>query len=391
MAKQAELLIDVSRLVWRVSTGRLPTGIDRVCLAYIAHYRHRAQAVVQWKSLRRILSPEASSKLFDLLLSDTFDFRAKAALLALRSSLQLLRSQPGRERLYLNIGHTGLDRPGLSAWIARARVRPVFMVHDLIPITHPSYCRDGETARHKKRIGLMLDTAVGIVGNSQATLDVLAEYAESRGLPVPSLLAAWLGTTPLPAPRFPSPEPQKPLYVTLGTIEGRKNHVLLLKVWQALIAKLGAATPQLVIIGQRGWENDEAVAILDTDASLRDHVVELPRCKDSELAHYLHIARALLFPSFAEGYGMPLVEALTQGTPVIASNLEVFRELAGDIPDYLDPTNAAAWQTVIEAYSPDDSPARSAQLKRMGGYSAPTWTEHFAKVDSWLETLPTIR
>src|SRR5690606_36742688 len=129
--------------------------IDRVCLAYIAHYRQRAQAVVQWKSLRRILPPAASSKLVDLLLSDSLDFRAKAALLALRSSWQLLRAVPGRERLYLNIGHTGLDRPGLSAWITRTRVRPVFMVHDLIPITHPGYCRAGETSKHEKRIKLM--------------------------------------------------------------------------------------------------------------------------------------------------------------------------------------------------------------------------------------------
>ena len=386
MAGQADLLIDVSRLIWRVSSGRLPTGIDRVCLAYVAHYRDRALAVVQWKGMRGILPRRASARLFDLLLSDAPGFRGRVIRLALRELPHLLRSQPGAGRLYLNIGHTALDRPGLAEWIARADVRPVYMVHDLIPITHPAYCRAGEAARHERRIAMMLQTAKGIIGNSQETLDVLGDHAAAHGLPLPPALAAWLGATPLPA-GTPEPPLPDPYFVVLGTIEGRKNHVLLLHVWQQLVAQHGPAAPLLAIIGQRGWECAEALALLDGDTTLQGHVIELPRCSDTALGQYLRGARALLFPSFAEGYGMPLVEALGEGTPVIASDLAVFRELAGDIPDYLDPDDLPAWRTAIEAYAQPDSPARAAQIARLAAFRIHGWPEHFAKVDDWLAQL----
>ena len=84
---------------------------------------------------------------------------------------------------------------------------------------------------------------------------------------------------------------------------------------------------------------------------------------------------------------MPLVEALGHGTPVIASDLAVFRELAGAIPDYRDPLDGLGWRAAIEDYARPDSPARSAQLSRMVGYRAPTWPEHFVRVDAWLNTL----
>jgi glycosyltransferase involved in cell wall biosynthesis len=381
-----DLLIDVSRLIWRVSSGRLPTGIDRVCLAYVAQYHRRAQAVVQWGRLRRILSPGASDALFDLLLTDRPHFRRDVIRLVPRSLPRLLVPRSGGNRLYLNIGHSGLDQPGLSDWIRRAQVRPVFMLHDLIPVTHPDYCRPGSREKHEKRLDLMLGTASGIIGNSQDTLDILKAYADAHDRPIPPTVASWLGATPLPPPTG-EPPLSGPYFVVLGTIEGRKNHLLLLRIWKELIARHGPAAPRLVIIGQRGWEADDVFAMLDGDEGLRGHVTELPRCTDTELGGWLRGARALLFPSFAEGYGMPLVEALGHGTPVIASDLKVFRELAGDIPDYLAPEDTAGWLSAVARYAAADSSDRSQQMTRMAAYHMPDWPGHFATVDGWLPSL----
>jgi glycosyltransferase involved in cell wall biosynthesis len=96
----------------------------------------------------------------------------------------------------------------------------------------------------------------------------------------------------------------------------------------------------------------------------------------------------LLFPSFAEGYGMPLVEALSRGVPVIASDLPVFREIAGDVPDYLDPLDGMGWMVRIESFADPASPERAAQLKRLAGFSAPIWPAHFETVERFLERLP---
>ena len=252
------------------------------------------------------------------------------------------RSVEERGELYLNIGHTGLDEVSLPTWIERNRLRAIYFVHDLIPLSHAKFCRRGEREKHKRRVDNILSSAAGVIGNSQATTDDLAAYAAKRRMPMPPSVAAPIAGGPLPIGVTPMVL-DRPYFITVGTIEGRKNHALLLRIWQRLAQRLGSKTPLLLIVGQRGWEAAEALAMLDGCAALRDHVHELGRCEDRELANYIAGARALLMPSFVEGFGLPVAEALQLGTPVIASGLAVYREFAGEIPSYLDPIDAAGW------------------------------------------------
>ena len=171
----------------------------------------------------------------------------------------------------------------------------------------------------------------------------------------------------------------------LSTIEPRKNHWLLLHVWRHIVADLGATAPRLVVIGQRGWECENVVDMLERCEPLRGVVLEHSGCSDAELVTYLHHAQALVFPSFAEGYGMPLVEALSLGVPVIASDLAVFAEIAGNVPESIDPLDGRRWREVIESYAAPESPLRSAQLERMKRFAVPDWSGHFARVDAFLE------
>lgn len=384
LSDDAPILLDVTRLIWRRWKGRLPTGIDRVALAYLRHFGPRAQAVVQHRRFRRILDRRTSQDLFALLAepSDHFKRKLVAGILTHVGGF----GGKGRDRPYLNVGHTGLNSEGFRAWTRTTGVRPIYLTHDIIPITHPQFAREGEDARHRERMLTVLQTAAGVIGNSQATIDELAEFAAAVRLPVPPAVAAWLGSDPLPAARVIE-APSLPTFVTVGTIEGRKNHLLLLNVWSNLVEKLGDKAPRLLVIGQRGWEADDVFDRLDNDERLRRFVVELGRCSDQQLAQHLAGARALLFPSFAEGYGLPLVEALASGVPVIASDLPVFRELCGAIPTYLDPRDEQAWETAIVDYAQADSPMRAAQCERMNGFRSPDWDTHFSLVEKWLEEL----
>ncbi|NUT00699.1 MAG: glycosyltransferase family 4 protein, partial [Sphingomonas sp.] len=289
-------------------------------------------------------------------------------------------------RLYLNVGHTGLDDPGLAAWIQSAGVRPVYFIHDLIPITHPEYCREGELERHHARMRTALRTGAAIIGNSQATLDELALFAEAEKLDVPPSTAAWLGITPMPPPAAVGSS-DRPTFVIVGTIEARKNHLFLLQVWTRIAQKMGSDAPHLLVLGQRGWECEQAVDLLDRAAALKPVVTEIGGCSDEELAAHLHNAQALLFPSLAEGYGLPLVEALSAGTPVIASDLPVFREISQDIPTFVDPLDGPDWERQIIDFSRHDSETRKAQCARMPSFRVPTWADHFAKADALLSTV----
>ena len=126
--------------------------------------------------------------------------------------------------------------------------------------------------------------------------------------------------------------------------------------------------------------------MLDEAKGLRGHVVELNRCSDDDLAGLIAGARALLMPSLAEGFGLPVAEALAFGTAVIASDLAVFREFAGDIPSYIDPLDGAAWERAILDFA-GDSAERRRQVSATAMFKAPDWTTHFDIVERWVRTL----
>lgn len=363
------------------------TGIDRACLAYVDYFHGRALAVVQRGGFTRVLNAGHSRALFALLLEQPADFRMRLLGLLVLSVGRGADRSSVRGALYFNAGHTGLDQSGHALWVQRHGLRAIYYVHDLIPITHPEFARTGEPKRHAARMRTVLLRAKGVIANSTDSIDALARFAQDQRLPMPPSRSAPLGLTNVGALAPTEPPITVPYFVTVGTIEGRKNHLLLLSVWRDLARRMGGATPKLVIIGQRGWAADDVFRALDEDAELRPHIVELGRCNDSELWRHIVHAQALLFPSFVEGQGLPLIEALSVGTPVIASDLAVFRETADDIPEYLPPTDAGAWAEMITAYARADAPQRAAQIARMAGFQAPTWERHFADVEAWLANL----
>ena len=376
-----EFLLDVSRLVWRAWRGGLPTGIDRVCLAYVEQFGSRSQAVVQRGGYHFLLSPAHSDRLFGFLRGGS---AAQLDLLRLAAVAwpATLRRAPRPGAVYLNVGHTGLNESSLPEWVARHRLRAVYLIHDLIPVTHPQFCRAGEGAKHVQRLDNMLDSASGIICNSQATLAELEQFAQARGRQLPATIAALIAGHQAP-PEYSPASPSRPYFLVVGTIEARKNHMLLLGVWRQLVSELGSAAPMLVIAGQRGWEAEPTLAILDDLGALEGHVVELSRCNDEDLAGWIAGARGLLMPSLVEGFGLPIIEALQLSVPVIASNLPVYRELAGEIPTYLEPQDEAGWLGVVKDYL-RDGPERRRQVAAMKGYQAPNWPNHFHQIERWL-------
>lgn len=379
-------LLDVSRLIWRQTTARLPTGVDRVCLAYLDAFADRSLALVQWKSRRIVIPATESRQLFGLLKGGhSAGLKARIVALVLRGlMLSAMRKLQISGMIMLNVGHTGLNAPGLVEWVARSGVRPVYLIHDLIPITHPQFCREGEDARHRVRMRQAIESAHGIIANSQATLDGACNFAAEMGLTMPASLVAHLGVEPLVAERADSVHP-KPYFVSIGTIEARKNHALLLRLWRCLRVTMGAATPDLVFIGQRGWLADDVFAELDRDQPEHGQVIELGRCDDKTLATWIAHSRAVLMPSHIEGYGLPILEALALGAPVIAHSLPVYREIAGDIPLLIDVADENAWLAVLLEYS-SGSPRRQQHIDAATELQMPTWGDHIAKVQRWLDS-----
>ncbi len=378
------MLIDITRLADRFLQNRLPTGVDRVSLQYLQHFMGSAYALVRFAGRWVELGRADSQRVFEILLDGDPAGRSMLRRCVARGYVLAWRRR--HCGVLFNTGHSGLDRADYAERVTRRGLKPVFFLHDLIPISHPEYCRAGEAERHHRRLETMLSVGKGLIVNSAATRDELLAYAAARSVAVPPCAVALLAPAMLPEPYRGRPL-EKPYFVVLGTIEPRKNHSLLLHLWRQLVAELGDAAPQLVVIGQRGWECEQVVDLLDRCAALQGQVTELPRCDDRELATWLAHAQALLFPSFIEGFGMPLVEALMLGVPVIASDLPVFREIAGTIPHYLDPLDGPGWRRAVLEFAKPESEARQMQLVNMANYAPPTWEQHFNVVEDLLRTL----
>jgi glycosyltransferase involved in cell wall biosynthesis len=395
-AHRVHVILDISRLL-TVAHRAAPTGIDRVELAYARHLLGRTPAHCTFAAEIPLLGYAAvpPALIADLVAAletgwelgasraRTIARRVRLALPFGRAALAETLARPG-PKAFLLVSHRALERPAKIQAMRRLGCHFVPLIHDLIPLHHPEFARPGHAEKHRRRIATATTLADGIVVNSAATGAELAPFLGPRAAEVPVAIAP-LGVAP-PEVETP-PVALRPYFVVLGTIEPRKNHLLLLNLWRQFAATLGPAAPRLVVVGRRGWENENVLDMLERCAALDGLVREAGMLPDREVASLLRGARALLFPSFAEGFGLPLAEALALGVPVLASDLPALREVGGSVPEYMDPMDGAAWRAVLLDYARADSLARRAQLGRLAHWKPPSWEHHFDQVDALFEAI----
>ncbi|NPD68330.1 glycosyltransferase family 4 protein [Lichenicola cladoniae] len=391
--------LDLSRLLSRAGAD-VPTGIDRVELAYAVYLLSHAPERVEFVALHPLgrfgsLPFDATARFVEALaarwdagvVDDTTAVRLGRRLL---HGLMLPRSDRNphrpasgdlRRRVYLLLSHHHLTRPAVVAQaIAKRGAAFVPMVHDLIPLEFPEYSREREPARHASRIDTVVRQADAVLVPSEAVRGSLLPYLERAGRPhVPVwVIPHGVHLRALPNARIgpdaaTGPVPH-PYFICLGTIEARKNHLLLLNLWRRLVEEHGEQAPHLVLIGKRGWENEQVLDMIERCPALKGVVKEHNALPDEEVVRLLKGARALLFPSFAEGYGLPLAEALSLGVPAICSDIPVFREVGGGRPYMLDPLDTMAWKRKVEAFTGNDTD-REAQRASLRDLPVPGWDD----------------
>lgn len=403
------ILYDASRLMSRADRSA-PTGVDRVCLAYAEWLLARPDVVtipvrgrknrlvaVQGDWFRRFVADLRArwNGAGDAQSDPTHEARLLAALAApTRPDRSVISPPPGptaekpadkgrvlkqffRSRhvttlpaadLYLNVGHTTLHDPSALRELETAGVERVILIHDLIPVTHPEFCRPGDGEKHHARVTNTLRHASRVIVNSAYTEQELRAFARREGLPQPPVHIAHLGLEPA----FGAGEAfaaSRPYFVHVGTIEARKNLALLLTLWRRLEERLGDRTPSLVLVGRYGWENEAVLDHLQRSPNLRGVVHQASNLSDALLARLMRGARAVLAPSSVEGFDLPAVEARAMGLALIASDIPPHRELTPEA-ELIDPLDGLGWLAAIEraTLNPPTSP---------GGRDAPSWQGHF--------------
>jgi glycosyltransferase involved in cell wall biosynthesis len=270
------------------------------------------------------------------------------------------------------VGHSDLTRRVMAAIRRVPGARATVLLHDTIPLDHPEYSRPDTPARFLRKMAAVSEAADRVIcttGEAQAR----AAHHLARLGRVPPILVAPLGIETAAPAAAALPEglpPDAPFLLCVGTIEPRKNHALLLDLWERMHATLPqAAIPRLVLAGGRGWSNADVFRRLDRLPFIGRTVLECPGLGDGAVAALMARASALLFPSLAEGFGLPPAEALAVGLPVIAAPLPALSETLGCAPTYVATDDPDGWMAAILAAV--HRPERRAPLP------LPTWDSHF--------------
>ncbi len=416
------IIYDLTRLLTRFKAAT-PSGIDRIDLNYLLHITHstsyRVVPVYQFRGAvylvpemilgylvdylackwvnKRELIPEKGSLLLSKYRVYLYSYKA---FLFIQQSISnsgksklhnWLVAHKNRSAFYLNVSHHGLENKDFFELLKAAHnVKLLFCLSDLIPIDHPEFYPDETDSRHAAKVKLMVHYADVIIVISEYTQKTLHKFCNDHQLLCPATQVLKIGVEDVfihhkhfsfvDKDRYvPS---DKDYFVIIGTIEPRKNHLLLLNLWRKMVKEDEKNCPLLVVVGKRGWCNQHVTAMLDRCESLQNVIIEISGVDDEGVVQLLKRARALLAPSFDEGWGMPVAEALSVGTPVIASDIDAFKESGKGLVESINPLDSVAWENKIRKYclQGSDSP-RAIALNKLSDYSPDTWENYFSDLE----------
>jgi glycosyltransferase involved in cell wall biosynthesis len=232
----------------------------------------------------------------------------------------------------------------------------VFTVHDLTVLSHPEYHTLANRVRTLASVANALARGATILAVSESTRReaqrLLALQVEKVEVLPPILNPCFSARGDVRADEATARRLGiDDLFVlAVGSLEPRKNLERLLDAWMALPDRL-RRTHQLVVVAADGWRQRNILRRLD-GLTQTESVVRAERLSDSELAALYRRARALVFPSLVEGFGLPVAEAMACGAPVVTSNSSSLPEVAGDAAILVDPEDvdeiAAAVAGVLE-------------------------------------------
>lgn len=395
---------DVTRLLHR-SKFPTPTGIDRVDINYANYFfcsdeyefipvfhekgvfffvaeEFVVSLYAKWilneetninfeqlliKYLRKVANTSDSPRCFDIGLTD-----------------KIKKQRKDVKAFYINTSHHGVgNREAYHAFRVLGNCRIVFYLHDIIPIDWPEYVKVGDDINHAKRVTAMAEMADFILVNSEYTKNRFLAFCDDNELRKPSVYVLFIGIeekflnfSTLKQETGVIGEVKTPYFVYVSTIEPRKNHLLLLHIWRQQFLLGNKKFPKLIIIGKRGWNNQNIIDILDRSSFVKESVIELSGLSDSQMVSIIKGARALLYPSFVEGWGMPIVECIAMGVPVVCSDIPAHRESGQGQVVYIDPVDGKEWLEWINKLATSDI-ERNDLIKKYANYKMPTWHGHF--------------
>ncbi|MGB9366394.1 MAG: glycosyltransferase family 1 protein [Xanthobacteraceae bacterium] len=228
------------------------------------------------------------------------------------------------------------------------------MIHDLIPLSFPHFVSPDYDTFIADYLGELIWVADLAMCNSQSTRQDWMRFSSENGVDIPSHvfpLGCDLPAAPAQTALPPSLK-EKRFALFVSTIEPRKNHRVLYDAWDRCIRSktVDAERDRLVFVGRVGWAVNDLMHELSANPATRDSIIVLNDVSDDLLATLYRDCAFVVFPSFSEGYGIPVAEALAYGKPCISSDAGALREIGSEFVLRIDPKDTLRWAETIARY-----------------------------------------
>jgi glycosyltransferase involved in cell wall biosynthesis len=251
------------------------------------------------------------------------------------------------------------------------RIPAVPIIHDLVAFEPAMRPNRRSMLIERLTLAPAVRRSAALVAVSQATADALVARFPSAAA---RTVVAHLGVTPLSGAGLTATEtatlPTPGYVLAVGTLEPRKNLQRLVDAYGSLDEQLQRAHP-LAVVGALGWETGPTLSAL---RSLGPRCVMLGYVSDAALSELYSRCAVFCYPSLGEGFGLPVLEAMAAGAPVVTSNVSSLPEVGGQAVDYVDPRSVSSIAVGLQRVLADES--RQAQLRREGRERAKdfSWT-----------------
>ncbi len=267
-------------------------------------------------------------------------------------------------------------------------IQLVPILYDLCPVLTPQFSSEGIRKVFDRHMRQMLPAASLVLAISENTkrdcfawLGAISETKE----PVVEVirLGDEIGTDVSIKPKGLKTDKY---ILCVGTIEARKNHASLYYAYK-LAQERGIDLPPIVIVGRKGWMADDSYEIMTTDPAVNNSFIFLHNANDNELTWLYENALFSVYPTFYEGWGLPVAESLLRGLPCLASAASSIPEIAGPLVEYFSPYSPDEILQKIQLYSKDKTLLRERVKQIRSSYVATTWDSTYQQVVLKLQSL----